>query len=69
MALVHKALELSKEHLSLFHHREGPSPTSNAWRAVDALDSLVQHLAGAEREVTSFACFNCICGSSMESFQ
>jgi len=46
MNMVHKALELSKEHLALFHHREGPGHNSNAWRALDALDTLVLHLAG-----------------------
>lgn len=44
--MVHRALELSKEHLALFHPREGPGHYSNAWRALDALDTLVLHLSG-----------------------
>ncbi|DBA87427.1 TPA: hypothetical protein ACH3X1_004471 [Trebouxia sp. C0004] len=54
MKMVHKALELSKEHLALFHPREGPGHNSNAWRALDALDTLVLHLAGtAESQVAN----------------
>ena len=44
--MVHRALELSKEHLALFHPREGPGQNPDAWRALDALDTLVLHLAG-----------------------
>ncbi|DBA91314.1 TPA: hypothetical protein ACH3X2_004026 [Trebouxia sp. C0005] len=52
MNMVHRALELSKEHLALFHPREGPGHYSNAWRALDALDTLVLHLSGtAESQV------------------
>ncbi len=44
--MVHRALRLSKEHLALFHPRDGPNQNPNAWRALDALDNLVLHLAG-----------------------
>ena len=61
MNMVHRALELSKEHLALFHPREGPGQNPNAWRALDALDTLVLHLAGTAEvqhsgRLTSVAC-------------
>ena len=46
MSMVHRALRLSKEHLALFHPRDSPNQNPNAWRALDALDNLVLHLAG-----------------------
>ncbi|KAL0052069.1 hypothetical protein WJX82_007375 [Trebouxia sp. C0006] len=52
MSMVHRALRLSKEHLALFHPRDSPNQNPNAWRALDALDNLVLHLAGtAESQV------------------
>ena len=52
--MVHRALRLSKEHLALFHPRDGPNQNPNAWRALDALDNLVLHLAGTA-EVQHFS--------------